>query len=220
MNNKLFKFSAAILLCLTITISTFAQKNRGVDAVNLNVTIDDTVSQGLFGIGSDGGGIYSHGLNLVEAQFLSTGVLSFKSGGSRAVNAFYSTPVDINSNSLPTMDSKTNVTFLTFVKSGMYLQTMTVGEVRCEGLVVSLPLGDYTRHIGYRAGRGTIANTGYVKVTHPNSDTWYMESNSEGTCGNYDNIARIRDAKNSGRPVPDTDYGRYSMPFRLTLTRQ
>ena len=219
MNNKLFKFSAAILLCLTVTISTFAQRNRGVDPVNLNVTIDDTVSQGLFGIGSDGGGIYSHGQNFVEAQFLSSGVLSFKSGGNRAVNAFYSTPVEMSSNSLPAMDSKTNVKFITFVGSS-YLQTMTVGGVRCEGLVVSFPLGDYTRYIGYRAGGGTITNTGYVKVSHPDINTWYMESNSGGTCGSYDNIARIRDAKNSGRPVPDIDYGRYSMPFRLILTRQ
>ncbi|MDQ3062963.1 MAG: hypothetical protein M3R14_08905 [Acidobacteriota bacterium] len=219
MNNKLFKFSAAILLCLTVTISTFAQRNRGVDPVNLNVTIDDTVSQGLFGIGSDGGGIYSHGQNFVEAQFLSSGVLSFKSGGNRAVNAFYPTPFEMTSNSLPAMDSKTNVKFITFVGS-KYLQTMTIGEVRCEGLVVSLPSADYTRQIGYRAGRGTITNTGYVKVTHLYNDTWYMESNSEGTCGSYDNIARIRDAKNSGRPVPDIDYGRYSMPFRLILTRQ
>lgn len=218
MNNKLFKFSAAILLCLIITISTFAQKNRGVEAVSLNVTIDDTVSQGSFGIGSDENGTYFHGLKLVEAQFLSTGVLSFKSG-SRIVNAFYSIPIEMNSNTLPTMDSKINVNFLTFVKSGMYLQTMSVGEVRCEGLAVNIPLVGYTRTIGYRAGRGIITNTGYVKVTHPYNDTWLMESNSESSCGSFDNIARIRDAKNSGKPV-DTDYGRYSMPFRLTLTRQ
>jgi outer membrane lipoprotein-sorting protein len=218
MNNKLFKFSAAILLCLAVTISTFAQKNRGVDVVNLNVTIDDTVSQGLFGIGSYGGSTYFHGLNLVEAQFLSSGVLSFKSGN-RFVNAFYSTPEEMTSNSLPAMDSKTNVKFITFVGS-QYLQTMAIGEVRCEGLVVSLPSADYTRQIGYRAGRGTITNTGYVKVTHPDNITWYMESNSGGTCGSYDNIARIRDAKNSGKPVPDIDYGRYTMPFKLILTRQ
>ena len=217
MNNKLFKIFAVTTLCLTVSIGTFAQRNRGVSPVNLNVTIDDNVSQGLFGIGSDGG-TYFHGQNLVEAQFLSSGVLSFKSGN-RAVNAFYSTPVEMSSNFLPAMDSKTNVKFMTFVGS-LYLQTMTVGEVRCEGLVVSLPLGDYTRYIGYRAGRGTITNTGYVKVTHPDITTWYMESNSVGTCGSYENIARIRDAKNSGRPVPDTDYGRYSMPFKLTLTRQ
>ncbi|MBA3601247.1 MAG: hypothetical protein H0W45_08435, partial [Acidobacteria bacterium] len=97
---------------------------------------------------------------------------------------------------------------------------MTVGEVRCEGLVAGFPLGEYTRHIGYRAGRGTITNTGYVKVTHPYDNTWIMESNSGSACGNYDNIARIRDAKNSGKPVPDIDYGRYSMPFKLILTRQ
>ncbi|MBA3601491.1 MAG: hypothetical protein H0W45_09690, partial [Acidobacteria bacterium] len=89
MNNKLFKIFALIMLCLSISIGTFAQRDKGVTPVNLNITIDDSVSQGLFGIGSDGG-IYSHGgLDLVEAQFLSTGVLSFKSGN-RLVNAFYS----------------------------------------------------------------------------------------------------------------------------------
>ncbi|HEX8289192.1 MAG TPA: hypothetical protein VF556_14420 [Pyrinomonadaceae bacterium] len=225
MYNKVFKFLALITLCLSLSINILAQRNKGVDPVNLTVSIDDLVSQNLYGIGSDGIGSYVHGENLVEAQFLSSGVLSFKSGN-RFVNAYYSNSFGSNSlgdslttQTLPSSDSNFNVKFITFVGS-KYLQTMAVNESRCEGLVVSFPLGDYTRQIGYRAGRGDLTTTGYVKVTHPDINTWIMESNSGGSCSSNDSIARVRMAKTSGKTAPDIDYGRYNMPFRLVLTRK
>jgi hypothetical protein len=220
MYNKIFKVLVLITFCLSLSIGILAQKNKGVASVNLNVSIDDFVSQNLFGIGSDGIGSYVHGESLVEAQFLSSGVLSFKSGN-RSVNAYYSNSLGDSqtTQTLPPADSNSNVKFITFVGS-KFLQTMAVNESRCEGLVVSFPLGDYTRQIGYRAGRGVLTNTGYVRVTHPDVNTWIMESDSGGNCSGNENIARIRTAKTSGKTEPDIDYGIYNMPFRLILTRK
>jgi len=216
---------AAVAICFALSITTFAQSRNGVAPVYLNVTIDDTVSQQFYGVGSDGvsGGTYSNGQSSVVARFTEYGYLDFNSG-TRVVNAYYSTPIELTSNSLPASDSKSGVLIKTHGGSN-YLQNMTVGETRCVQTSVNFNLGTYTRTIGYNAGYGTISNTSYVKVTHPDVDTWIMESASSGTCtsqdGNsYDSTARIRDHKTSGKKAPDIDYGRYYMPLRLILSRQ
>jgi hypothetical protein len=137
-------------------------------------------------------------------------------------SAYYSTPIEGN----PTLatDSKTGVSIKTHGGSN-YLQNMTVGETRCVQTSVNFIIGEYTRTIGYNAGYGTISNTSYVKATHPDANTWIMESASTGSCtsqdGNsYDSVARVRDHKTSGKKAPDIDYGRFYMPLRLILTRQ
>jgi hypothetical protein len=226
MNNKLFKFSAAIMFCFSLTIFTFAQNNRSLP-VYLNVQIDDSASLAS-GIRSDGNGTYINGQSAVSAQFGQYGYFTFLSGD-RIVNAIYPPPelpgTGDGTTPLPvSFDDRKNVQITTFVTSA-HLQNMAVNAPpRCEGLAVNINMGDAAatkRTIGYRAGRGTLTNTGYVKITHPDSNTWIIESDTQGTCNSlFENIARIRDSKNKGRTVPDTDYGRYSMPFRLILTRQ
>jgi hypothetical protein len=195
-----------------------AQNNKAVTPVNLSVTIDDSVNQsGSVGIGSDLGGAYVNGQQSVAAQFLSTGVFSFKSG-TRTVNAYYGLPIDPVTQPLPASDSDTGVQILTFVKS-TYLQTMAIGEQRCEAIAVNFDLGSMTRTIGYRAGRGTISNTGPSLVSHGDNDTWIIQSDSGSVCSSYDSVARVRDAPKTGKPG-DIEHGRYFMPFRLVLTRQ
>jgi hypothetical protein len=146
--------------------------------------------------------------------------------GTRVVNAVYSTPVEIGAILPVSMDSSANVNIKTFV-TALKFQDMAVGQSQCVGAGVNISFNDAAqtvRTIGYRGGRGTITNTAYVHVTHPNTNTWILEPTPQTNCGgadnSLDNIARIRDAKTKGKTVPDTDYGRYYMPFRLTLTRQ
>jgi hypothetical protein len=209
-------FILVILVCLSMAVS--GQKNKGVTPVNLSVTIDDSVNQsGSVGIGSDLGGAYINGQQSVVAEFLSTGVFSFKSGV-RTVNAYYGLPIDPVSQPLPASDSDTGVQILTFVKS-TYLQTMTIGEQRCEAIAVNFDLSSAIRTIGYRAGRGTISNTGPSLVSHPDNDTWTIQSDSGSVCSAFDSNARVRDAPKTGKPG-DTEHGRYFMPFKLVLTRQ
>jgi len=207
----------AVIFAFTLSVGAYTQKPGTQPQVNLDVVIDDTASQGLYGFGSDGGGAYVNGSQGVAASFLSSGVLSFKTGN-RTATAFYSTAIEPDGALLSGSTTGSSY-FLTFVHTGLYLQTMGVGSSRCEGLIGSMPISpDYDRSIGYRAGRGDSSTLGYILVTHPDSNTWVMDSNSTGTCGFFDNIARINDAKTKGK-ANDIFHGRYYMPLRLVLTR-
>lgn len=234
---KLTIIFAAVAICFAITTNLFAQKTA---PVYLNVQIDDKISQQIYGIGSDGNGTYFHGQSSVSASFTQYGFFNFYSGD-RPVIAYYANSNGTNSQgdsqttmALPLADTGAGVTIKTHNNS-TYGQNMAEGQSLCMGVTVNRKIGDYTRTIGYHAGRGTLRNTSYVKVTRLPNDingkrVWTLESNTYGTtCMNsdgtlydniYDNIARIRDAKTSGKTAPDIDYGRYNMPFKLTLTEK
>ena len=218
---KMMKFSVLSLVLLTAAIATVTAQRPGtqVPQVNLDVMIDNDVSQNTFGFSSDVNQAYDHGSQGVTASFLSTGVLDFKTG-TRTASMFYSTPIE-PVGALLTGSTTGSAYFLTFVKTGQFLQTMAIGSSRCEGLVGSMAISaDYNRYVGYHAGHGTLTDLGYMLVTHPDEDTWIMDSNSAGACGSseYDNVARINDAKTKGKSN-DIFHGRYYMPLRLVLTR-
>ena len=216
---KLIKFLLLSSTLFTLTALTSIAQRPGtqVPQVNLDVEIDDFVSQGIHGFGSDGDGIYIHGDQGVTASFLSTGVLSFKTGN-RTATMFHSNVITADGD--PLSGSTTgSAYFLTFVKTGQWLQTMAEGSSRCEGLVGSMAISaDYNRYVGYRAGHGTLTDLGYMLVTHPDADTWIMNSDSDGVCGSFDNIARINDSKTKGK-ANTIFHGTYYMPLRLILTR-
>lgn len=219
---KTFYLLIIITFSLSAVIGTFAQ--RRATPVNLNVTIDDLVSQ-TAGIRSDGQGSYVNGQNSVQAQLTDYGWFNFYSG-MRTVTADYSTPVEIGAPLPAASETVANINIKTVVTS-LKFQDMAIGQSQCVGMGVNISYTDAAktvRTIGYRAGRGTITNTAWVKVTHPDNDTWILEPTPQTDCGAADNgndsVARIRDAKTKGKTVPDTDYGRYYMPFRLILTRQ
>ena len=74
-----------------------------------------------------------------------------------------------------------------------------------------------------------MKKTGYVKVirlaNQNGKGVWTIESNSLGTCTApdgvvYDDTSTVADRKTSGKPSGDIIYGRYIMPFKLTLTQQ
>ena len=221
---------ASLFISLALSGAVGAQRVK-TPPIYLDVAIDDLVSQ-VAGIRSDDpdndpstANAYSHGIDSVSAQFTENGYFAFRSGV-RTVRAVYSTSLGDSqtADSLPSEDNRQNVEFLTFVGDGI-LQTMPIGTARCQGFAVNISLDDAAgtrRTIGYRAGRGVLTNTGFVKVTHPDADTWVLESDSQGTCpsGSNESTARVRDAKTKGRSVPDVDYGRFVMPLRIVLTRR
>jgi hypothetical protein len=219
---KLTLIFAAIAICFGFTTNTLAQKKpggSGSSAVYLNVTVDNGTTEQPNAIRSDNDlfNPYSHGSSSVSAQFTKYGFFDFNSG-TRNINAYYS-PYEGQSALAP--DSGTGVLIKTHSGSQepTYLQNMPVGSSRCVQMSVTFNFGTYTRTIGYNAGNGTISNTGRVRVTHPNTDTWIIESNSGGICSQYDEIARVRD-RTTARPYVDTDYGRFSMPVRIILERK
>lgn len=231
MRNRIVLFFA-LVVCFCLSANIFAQKNKGVTPITLNVTFDDTKSGSLFGIGSDGGGTYEHGKQSVSAQFLSSGVLDFKSSaGIRKIKAFYSTPQGDSQTdqSLPASETAANFQILTFVNTPPF-QDMFENTTRCQGIGVNIYIPGYTRTIGYQAGQGHLKKTAYAKVSRlanvNDKGVWVIESDSAQTCQPapdgfiYDNIAMIADRKTSGKPGNDIIYGRYYMPFKITLTQQ
>ena len=221
MNNKLFKLSATILVCLSLTIFTWGQKNT---SVNLKVTIDNSVSAAA-GVQSDGNP-YQNGLDSVQAVFNSYGHFVFNSG-TRPVSFLYSIPLDGNF-ILPT-DSKIGVKSRTFpINSAAYtrLQDMTDGQSQCLGLLWEINLGNNTtRGVTYQYGGGFQTNTAYVVVTYSAATfSWTMDSvESPINCGGNNtnnNAARVRDTQTIRNKSTITDNGRYYMPFKLTLSKQ
>jgi hypothetical protein len=103
---------------------------------------------------------------------------------------------------------------------------LPVNRRKCVGFAVNINPGgtaQTVRTIGYRAGRGIITNTAWVNAVRLSADTWLLEPRPQSLRGADDplnSVARVRDSATKGKNIPDIDYGRYSMPFRLTLTRQ
>ena len=209
-----------IVVAIVLALSTAAVlgqggKQQAPPSVAVNVVIDDLVNQnGLYGFGSDGQGAYVNGSQGVQGTL--GDILLFKTGN-RSASAYYGNQVEIT-NPL-SGSSSASMTFMNFV-DGNYLQLMGVGTTRCEALMVNFAVSSRTtRSIAYRSGRVPYTNTAYMLVTHPDSNTWIMDSNSAGFCGTSDNIANIFDSVTKGN-ISDTPYGRYNMPLRLVLTRQ
>ena len=212
---------AAVVVCFSAVLNVLAQGRP--TPVNLKVTFDDNVSQ-VAGIRSDGMGPYFNGNQSVEAVLTEHGWFNFVSGA-RTVTAVYSDPVDGIVTPLPASETRTGVNIKTIVTS-LKIQDMAVEQSQCVRLGVNIAYADAAktiRTIGYQAGHGTITNTAWAFLTHPDADTWIIEVAPQTNCGadnSLDSVARIRDTKTKGKAVPDIDYGRYRMPLRLTLTRQ
>lgn len=230
---KLTTIVATLAICFGITVNTFAQSSA---PLYLNVTIDDSVSA-TAGIQSDDPDKtdntpvpYQNGTNSVTAVFNDYGHFVFNSGANRKVNFIYSIPLDATNSVLET-DSQYGVKARTApINSTNYvhLQNMDVGTSQCLGLGWELTTGDVTgskREIGYHYFRGVLTNTAYVTVTRLDLITWTMEPLNRARCGGnddvtYDNAARVRDVKTAKGKTTDYQYGRYYMPFKLTLTKQ
>jgi len=101
---------------------------------------------------------------------------------------------------------------------------MLVGQQQCLGLGWFVGEGTNSTHgSGFRYGRGDLSNTSFVVVTRMDINTWVMESGPQALCSStfsQDSIARIRETITFHGKTTDYDYGRYFMPFKLTLTRQ
>jgi hypothetical protein len=170
---------------------------------------------------------YMTGVASVNAVFNVDGHFVFLSG-SRTVEFLYSTPLgdSLTTRILPNSEEPANVRARTFNTSEPYtnLQDMLIGQQQCLGL--GWFIGQFTnseRSIGFRYGRGMLTNTSFVIVQRTDLDNWVMEPAPQTMCSTtflQDNVTRIRDSETKRGKTTDYDYGRYVMPFKLTLTRQ
>jgi hypothetical protein len=111
---------------------------------------------------------------------------------------------------------------------GKALQNLTFSESHNESQCIKLnwqydiPSG-WMRH-GFNRGFDQYAqdNTSYVVVTRTGEETWMVEP-AAGACGSYTNPAGVAkvfsQVSRKGKWVV-TEYGNYSLPFKLTLTRK
>ena len=210
----------------------FAVTAKGTGSGNsaelaLNVTIEPLDGGCMICPDNPAAPTYANGVSSVQAVFGTYGHFVFVSG-SRAVKFFYLTSLgdSLTTKTLPSSEAPTQVRARTFNTSDVYtnLQDMHVGQQQCLGM--GWIIGQYTnseRAIGFRYGRGVLTNTSFVIVTHLDDNTWTMEPAPQGMCSStflQDNVGRVRDAITVRGKTTDYDYGRYVMPFKLTLTRQ
>jgi hypothetical protein len=237
---KLTTILAALAICFAITINAFAQRTTPIP---VNVVIDDTVStnSGVQSDGSlnpDGTPIpYRHAVNSVQANVNDWFVFN---SGTRQVKFIYGIPLDLDNPNYPLAaylepDAQSGTTVKTFpIDSNTFIpmRSMAINTSQCMGLGwggVSGDVASSSRSIGYHFARGDLSNTAYVTVTRLDDNNgkkvWTLESVNRANCGGnnditYDHAARVFDSKTVKNKTTDYHYGRYYMPFKLTLTAQ
>ena len=107
---------------------------------------------------------------------------------------------------------------------GKALQSLDVSESQCIRLNWQYDIpGGWMRH-GFNRGFDQYAHddTSYAVVTYDGEDTWMVEP-AAVLCGSYANPAGVAkvfsQVSRKGKSVV-TEYGNYSLPFKLTLTRK
>lgn len=103
------------------------------------------------------------------------------------------------------------------------IQNMSVGAVQCVQLGWSYTLSDAKktqwRHNFHRELLSfDLSQTSYAVVTRTDVNTWEVEPKAS-SCNPANAVAKVFDTPSKG-PFNFTDDGHYSMPFKLTLTRQ
>ena len=216
--------------CSFVTAAS-GQKPGTSTPVSLEVHIESTDS--LFtpcAICSDGLGPYVDGQSGVTARFGKYGdlVVDFQSSAAiRTVNFTYN-PAGNNSAPLaiPVVAPKT-YTFKAF-EPYVNLQDMPLGMSQCVGMTWNYTNGsNITRTHGFRFNRGDLTQTAYAVFTCTSADgtgsctTWEAEPRGSA-CNPPANvsIARVRDSQTVHGKTTDTDYGLFSMSYKLTLIRR
>jgi hypothetical protein len=106
---------------------------------------------------------------------------------------------------------------------GKALQNLLTGESQCIKLNWQYDIaGGWMRH-GFNRGfdQSVQDDTSYAVVTRTD-DAWIVEP-ADGFCGSYpnpDSVALVFSQVSRKGKWVITEYGRYSLPFRLTLTRK
>lgn len=195
--------------------------------LNLSVTIEPLAGTCNICPDSASTPVYSNGVDSASAVFGVNGHFVFFSGA-RAVRFLYSTSLgdSLTTKTLPSSEQPTAVRARTFNTTDPYtnLQDMLIGQQQCLGL--GWFIGEYTnsvRSVGFRYGRGNLSDTSFVLVTRNDENTWTMEAGPQSICSSTffdDSVGRIRASVTVKGKTTDYDYGRYVMPFKLSLTRQ
>ncbi|HJX92217.1 MAG TPA: hypothetical protein VJ372_17070 [Pyrinomonadaceae bacterium] len=225
----LILFAAPILLLSMIGSLTLGQKPGTSNVVPLRVTIEPTDSSSTAcKICSDGLGEYIDGVDGVSASFTKSGWLSvaFQDRATiRTVNFDYSLP----SNPPPPPALPVVKPTITSSIPTSSLQDMSYGMTQCIGLGWSHTDGsNITRNHGFQFGPH-VSGSSYAIIActaaaNPDNSgqcvQWTVEPKFDGTCNATPSVAGINDRIVVRGKASDNDRGRYSMPFKLTLTKK
>ena len=226
------------LLCVTVLLAgagahfqrdAAAAKPGTPPVVGLNVTVEATDSAGNpCRICSDGLGTYVNGANGVSARLDSYGnlIIDFAAGNGAPVRKLsfdYSTPVEPGN--VPSIPPPYDSYMSTRFHPEGNIQDMPVGAAQCmESIIIfhdgagnhsDLYSNDFHRNTG------GLGDTAYVVITRTSTTTWEAEPKElAGECNSrLATIARVSSQPTSG-PGSGTNYGRFYMPFKMTLVRQ
>jgi hypothetical protein len=226
------------LTCLAVVVTcagaysqrdAAAAKPSGPPVVGLNVTVEATDSGGNpCRICSDGLGPYVNGVDGVSARLDSYGnlIIDFAAGNGAPVRKLsfdYTSPVEPGNvpNIPPPYDSYMSTRF----HPEGNIQDMPVGAAQCMESVIIFH--DQSGNHGnlysndFHRNTGSLGDTAYVVISRTSATTWEAEPKElAGECNSgLATIARVSSQPTSG-PGSGTQYGRFYMPFKMTLVRQ
>lgn len=230
MKGKLFvSFAASVVLLAAVASLTHGQKPGTSPAVALRITIEPTDSTATAcKICGDGLGEYVDGVDGVSASFTKYGWLSIAfqdRTAIRTVSFDYSFPGNPPPPPvLPVVSPK-----ITSSIPSTNLQDMPYGMTQCIGLGWSHTDGsNITRNHGFQFGPhvngSSYAIVTCTAATNPDNTgpcmQWTVEPKVDGVCNAMPAVAGINDRIVVRGKAADYDRGRFSMPFKLTLTRK
>jgi hypothetical protein len=215
------------MLCIGGQFAVHGQggKPRTFTPVSLSVEVANTSAQRIKG---DEGLFYEDGApDGTTANIDKYGNLIISFG--RSITLEYGTPLDPGE---PISGDYDNSYISTLNAGGKALQSLDDGESQCIKLNWQYDIpGGWLRHGFNRVEDPSVQDdTSFAVVTRADLNTWMVEpvEPAAGFCGvdgNPDSVARVfsqvQVSSKGKRVVTEaTDYGKYSLPFKLTLTRK
>jgi hypothetical protein len=223
---------------MAAVVSVGAQKARTTE-VRLSVSIADGAGTEDYLIESDGAGPYIDGQSGVAARLDQYGnlIIAFNSarkGPGRLVSFDYSCPIDPETQG-PACGS-TEVDPPTGLHGGAYVSTVCPTNVACANIQTMPVLTQQCVQLNWQFvdGQGRSwrngfhrdrdlpdqAGTAYAVVSHPDDATWTVEPSAAACQGdNAANVARTFHVETVKSRWIYTDYGKFWLPFKMTLTR-
>jgi hypothetical protein len=220
-------------VCLTVALAgagAYSQREAAAakpdtpPIVGLTVTVQPTDSAGnTCRICSDGLGSYVNGVDGVSAKLDQYGNLIIAFTPTRKLTFDYTTPVLPGNvpNIPPAYDSYMSTRF----HPEGNIQDMPVGAAQCMESIIIFHDGPGNHSTLYNndfhRNTGSLGDTAYAVITRTSTTTWEAEPKElAGECNSADaTIARVSSQPTSG-PGSGTNYGRFYMPFKMTLVKQ
>jgi hypothetical protein len=176
---------------------------------------------------SDSVGSYVNGVAGVSAVINGIGnlIVDSNTASGTAVRTFkfnFSSPTadntsPISPNSLQPLDGATIATRII----GIPMQNMVIGTYQCVELAFGFREGTLQYTLAFITARAypgdEVTGTSYALVTRTSADTWEVEP--VAPCLDVPTVGKLHTSTTRGKTTY-TSYGKYYLPFKLTVTRQ